>query len=355
MLLYVILIMTACLAHAGTGYAKIIQYPDAQKIRVAVYPFNDIREMALDQEIAYLIRGGLAKEKNIEIIPVDTIRYAVYSIEPSIMWTEKKGATPKGGILWDITPHIVEEVSDSLSTDFSIYGSSIRDSENWALEIFVLKSRDEEDVKSFAVAGLQEGNIEKKISLLASDIHDWLMRESVLTFAEEEIRRFMGGMSSYRAVVEKVAGYVTSYPESIPLRSLLLDLYLREKDSNTKEIVQEGMKLTERVETASQSDIRYILSLSLDPFDVVADVHEEIMEWDKAIEIRKRALTAFPYKSREHREAIGRDYYHIASVFEEKGQKVKAKKNYTNALSYLASSGEYYDKAQDALIRLEYK
>jgi hypothetical protein len=349
------LILAVCFALAGTVPAGLIHYPDPQKIRVAVYPLNDIGERTLDHEIASLIRRNLAEETHIEIIPVDTIRHTVYIIEPSLLWTEKKGVTPKGGILWDITPTIIEEVSVSLSADFSLYCNIIKEEDTWSVEIVISEGPQEGKMKSFTLAGLQERNVEEKITALSRDIHSWLMKESMLIFAEEEMRRFMGGMSTYSSVLKKIGGYVESYPVSIPLQSLLLDLYLQKEEINTEEIIREGRKLTDMIISASQDDIRYILSLSLDPFDAVATVHEKRGEWEKAIELRKKAIDVFPYKSRDHKLSIGKDYFIMASGLEEKGRLAKSREHFNDALAYLSPSSEYYEKTQDALIRLRYK
>jgi tetratricopeptide (TPR) repeat protein len=116
-----------------------------------------------------------------------------------------------------------------------------------------------------------------------------------------------------------------------------------------------GLMIITLLEHSDDEDVRYLLSLSLDPFDAAADMYERIGNWESAIAIRKNALRLFPFKSGLHKKGLGRNHYFLARSFEEKEQKKKAVENYKIAVTYLLPSSEYFEKAMDGLGRLEEK
>lgn len=81
---------------------------DAVKVRLAIFPFNDMNTETLDTNIPAVLRTELSRYEFIEVIPVETVTKKIYEIEPSIVWTEKEGGGKRGGILWTVQPNLID-------------------------------------------------------------------------------------------------------------------------------------------------------------------------------------------------------------------------------------------------------
>ncbi|MBI5666067.1 MAG: tetratricopeptide repeat protein [Nitrospirae bacterium] len=329
--------------------------PDSKKISLAVFPFNNISEKNLDMDILAMLHAELSGYGFIEIVPVEVIREKFYEIEPGFLWTEKEDLVKRGGILWKIETKIVEKVNETVSADFSLYGDLTSIGDNWRVDAFLVKDGEPESVKTFKLTGVKYNELPAKLTVMSKSISDLLRGDVVLKEAEEDIRQYKGGMVSYPEVIAKVKKHMSAVPQSLPLRALLLDLYLEDRDRNREDILSEGLKIIDLLKQQENSDTRYLLSLALDPFDTVAGIYEKKQDWSNAIIIREKALGFFPYNSELHREGIGRNYYYIADSYEEKGSREKAMDNYKTAVSYLQSSSDFFKQAMEGIDRLKEK
>ena len=338
-----------------TAAVPLCAAPDAGKVSLAIYPFNDVGQNSFDMNIPAVLHAEFSGYGFIEIVPVEVIREKLYEIEPLFMWTEKEDSMKRGGILWKIEPRIVEKINETVSAQFSLYGDLTSFGDKWRVDVFVIKEGEPAPGRSFRLTGMKEEELPVRLTEMSKGIADWLRRENLLNEAEEDIRQFMGGMYSYSVVTGKLKKYIISVPESIPLRALLLDLYLKEKDRSQEDIINDGLKIIELLGQGRDEDVRYLLSLALDPFDAVAAAYEKKEEWEDAIAVRDKALRLFPYNSESHREGIGRSHYYIAKSFEEKGLREKAMEGYKTAVSYLGPSSGYFKEAMDGIDRLKGK
>lgn len=325
------------------------------KVSLAIYPFNDVRRNSLDMNIPSLLHAEFSGYGFIEIVPVEVISEKLYEIEPQFMWAEKEGSVKRGGILWKIEPRIVDKINETVSAQYSLYGDLINLDDTWRVDAFLEKEGEAAPVKSFRLSGKKADEIPAKLTGMSKSIADLLKSDAVLNGAEEDIRQYKGGMVSYSEVTGKMKKHISTVPESVPLRALLLDLYLEDKETNREDILSDGLKIIDLMKQPDNADTRYHLSLALDTFDAVAGVYEKKQEWDKAIAIRDKALRLFPYNSDLHKEGIGRNYYYLAKSFEEKGSRDKAMESYKTAVSYLQSSSDFYKQAMDGIKRLEGK
>jgi hypothetical protein len=325
---------------------------DVVRLKLAVFPFNDMETKTLDTNIPVVLKSKLAEYEYLEIIPVETITRKVYEIEPSFLWTGKEGSEKKGGILWTIQPRIVEEVNKDISADMSVYGDMTRYGDRWRIDARIVEDGNQEPLKVFTITGLRNEKIPGKLTELAGMIADSLKSKIVLHEAEEYIRRYMGGIYTYALTQEKIKGLVNSFPGSVPLRALLLDLYLKQKDKYAEEILREGLGIIEIYSPERGDDTRYLLSLNIDPFHAAAEIYEERQDWEHAIGIRENALKIFPYRDEMHKNGLGRDYYFSGVSLENTGQKTKALEKYKISLLYLKPSSEYFQKAEDRIKRL---
>jgi len=217
----------------------------------------------------------------------------------------------------------------------------------------VILSRDQTHAFSISAAGTTYSELSEKVSDMSAAIAAWLKGERVLGRAEEDVRRYLGRIVSYSDTVDAIERYVHEYPQSMPLRALLLDLYLKEKKVYKQKVLEEALTIIDLYKTRAYSDTRYLLSLSLDPFDIAAEAYEEREDWSKAISIRDRALKAFPFKKIRHRDGLARDHYFQGRAYEEKGQATKALEQYQQARGYVSTSSEYHHKIRDGVKRTE--
>ena len=325
---------------------------DVEKISLAIFPFNNIGDDSLDMQMPALLYSRLSQESFLEIVPVEVIREKLYDIEPQYMWAEQKDAVKKGGIFWKIEPRIIKRVDDMVSARFSIYGDIVKFNDSWHVDVYFMRERDPDSEKSFHLAGVRGDDIPLKMGDIARAIADLLREEHIISVAEEEMRLTLGGIYSYDAAIKKLERHVNDYPGSVPLRALLLDLCLKEKGTHIDSIMNNGLTIMKLLEQRNEDGRRYLLSLSLDPFDTVASVYEKRKKWEDAISVRNSALRVFLFNERLHKKALGEDYYRLAGESEINGGQANAAEHYRKAIEYLDPSSEYYRMAVERMKRL---
>jgi tetratricopeptide (TPR) repeat protein len=321
-------------------------------VKIAVFPFNDVQSQSLDLKISSILGNELLKYEFIRVLPVETVREKIYEIEPDFLWTGKKGTEKRGGILWKVEPLIIEEISENMSADYYVYGDFITIENEWRLDAYISGSKITGEKTPFAMQGTTNEEFQVKLKELAVLIADWLKYRYIIRMAEADIRLYMGNVIAHSAVVDKIKKYIYAYPESIPLRALLMDLYLKKKDVFSRELFDEGVKIVSLFNSSNADDTRYVMSLSLDPFDITAGVYEMNKEWVNGIKLRTRALQQFPGNLEKHRRILGNDYFFKASALEKAGQNSEALKNYKKALHYMNLQSEFYDRSREGLERL---
>ena len=325
---------------------------DVEKISLAIFPFNNIGDDSLDMQMPALLYSRLSQESFLEIVPVEVIREKLYDIEPQYMWAEQKDAVKKGGIFWKIEPRIIKRVDDMVSARFSIYGDIVKFNDSWHVDVYFMRERDPDSEKSFHLAGVRGDDIPLKMGDIARAIADLLREEHIISVAEEEMRLTLGGIYSYDTAIKKLERHVNDYPGSVPLRALLLDLCLKEKGTHIDSIMNNGLTIMKLLEQRNEDGRRYLLSLSLDPFDTVASVYEKRKKWEDAISVRNSALRVFLFNERLHKKALGEDYYRLAGESEINGGQANAAEHYRKAIEYLDPSSEYYRMAVERMKRL---
>jgi tetratricopeptide (TPR) repeat protein len=328
----------------------------SDRTKLSVFPFRYPRSDSLNINISSALEREFAKYDFIEVVPLDIEDSEIYEIEPAYMWTGIEGAEKQGGIFWNIRRSLIEELRAERNVEFSVIGNVIKLGEKWDIEAHVIKLGllfSKETRPSFTITTkiADREEIPAKISGMSAAIAEWLRGERVLGRAEEDVKRYLGRIVSHSDTVSAVESYVNEYPESIPLRALLLDLYLKERIKYQQKLLKEALTIIDLYTPRGKSDTRYLLSLSLDPFDVSAEAYEEIKEWDHAITIRNRALTEFPFKKMRHRERLARDHYFMGEAYEEKGHITKALEQYNWAIGYVSADSDYHDKIHDAVKR----
>ena len=327
----------------------------AKKIRVAIFPFNDLQSKSLNMGISSILKAGLSGYDYIETVPVEVVERKIYELEPSYLWTKREGSGDSAEIVWAIEPKIVEEVEEIVSAEFSVYGDLIRFGSDWTVVAYILKEKDLNIRKSFTVNSSKEEEIPERLKEVSKKIAEWLKRENILNEAEEEIRRYMGGLYTHSVALEKIKSLADTVQESVPLHALLLELYLEKKKRYREKIIDEGLKIIDFYDPANDDDTRYLLSLNIDPYDAAADIYEGKRDWKSAIYLRHKARKLFPYMEDKHIAGLGRDYYFYAYSFEKKGDSARALENYRKAVTYLSPASEHYNRARDRIALLNKK
>jgi hypothetical protein len=325
---------------------------DGVKVRLAVFPFNDMSTDTLDTNIPAVLRSELSRYEFIEVIPVETVTRKIYEIEPSLLWTEKKGGEKRGGILWTVQPNLIKEVKQSVSADVSIYGELTRFGKRWRISARITEDENQGTEALFMITGLNDEEMTGELTGLAKTIADVLKGKNALREAEEYVRRYRGAVYTYTAVLEKIKGLVNSFYGSVPLHALLLDLYLQQKERNADNVLSESLKIMEIYDPEKGDDTRYLLSLNIDPFLTAAEIYEGKQEWSNAIAVRMTGLDAFPYRNDQHRIGLGRDYYLWGSSQEKAGQRASALESYEKSLTFLKPSSEFFQRAEEGIERL---
>ena len=323
-----------------------------KKSRLSIVPFQDTRSGALNFEISGILQRELSGYAFIEIVPLDADYTELYDMEPSYVWTGMEDGKKEGGIFWNINRVIVEEVRAGKDAAYSVFGNKTSEGEKWNLAVYLTGPSYSEPVFSVSREGTGEKELVERLGEISREIAEWLKTDWVLGEAEEDIRRFMGHMLSYAEVLRKMEKNVGAHPESVPLRALLLDLYLKEREEYRDKVLEEGLTIVNLINPSDDRDIRYLLSLNLDPFAAAAEVFEERKDWRNAIELRNRALKIFPYKSGSHREGLGKDHYFFGEMYEKQGEHSKAGEHYYRAMEFMTASSEYRNEVLKGLSRL---
>ncbi len=320
----------------------------AKKIRVAIFPFNDMQAKSLDTGISSILKAGLSGYEFIDTVPVEIIKQEIYEIKPSSVWTKREGGADSAGIIWRIEPNVIEEVRKKVPADYSVYGDLKRFGKTWTVVVYIMKERETGIRKSFIINSSKEEEIPQGIIETSREIAEWLRGENVVSEAEEVMRKYSGGLYTHSAALEKIKNLSGYYSGSVPLHALLLELYLVRKDRYGEKVLAESLKIIDIYDPLNDDDTRYLLSRNIDPFETAADIYETRGDWENAISTRHSAEKIFPYSTERQMEMLGKDYYFYAISLEKNGDNAAAEENYGNAMFYLKSSSEYYQNAKDS-------
>ena len=272
--------------------ARAVDFRD--KARVAVFPFLDAESRSIRMNISSVVARELLKYGFIEVIPLEHEDTDTYEIEPLSLWTGIEGPDKQGEIVWNIRHQVIQEIRAANNVEYAVFGSIMKVGRMLEIEVRVAKtdvilSKDQMPAFSISAAGATYNELSEKVPDMAAAIAEWLKGERVLGRAEEDVRRYLGRIVSYSDTVDSIERSVHEYPQSIPLRALLLDLYLKEKKVYQQKVLEEALTIISLYKTPAYADMRYLLSLSLDPFDIAAEAYEEREDWSNAISIRDRA------------------------------------------------------------------
>jgi len=342
------------LAMAASSYAM-----DATaRVRVAVFPILDAESGGFRSDLSSGIERELLKRDFIDIVPLEHESDDIYEMEPSHLWTGVEGGEKQGGILWNIRHQVIEELRVGKHADYALYGSIERAGSVITMKIGVSGTRgilnsDRTPVFSTGVEAATEKELRTKVREVSVAVAEWLNGSRVLAGAEEDVRRYLGRMASHAETVGKIEDYVRKYPESLPLRALLLDLYLKERKTYQQKILEEGLTMANLYDPLEISDTRYLLSLNIDPFLAAAEVYEERGDWKNAIALRDRALRLFPFRNVVHREGLARDHYALGQAHEGNGRISEAADEYNRAAGYASESSEQLQFIREGIRRTQ--
>ena len=309
--------------------APVFAAASAGKTKVAVFPFNDLSAMTVDMRIASMLNAELGMRDFIEPVPVAVVRKKVTEMEPAFLWTErstrrgrstrtekndpakslqaeKNSLEKTGGIYWQIGPRIIEEVVVKTEADFSVHGDISWFGETWTINARAARAGGGQS-RVFTASGEGEDDVPAGIEQLATDIAVFIRDGTIVDDIEEEVRRYLGGMYSLPVVISKIESIALVFQDSLPVQAVLLDLYLKARPADKAKVARTAAKVIALYDPAHDEDTRYLLSRSLDPFDILAEVYEENGEWTKALKTREKALEVFSFYAAKHKAGIQRD------------------------------------------------
>jgi len=313
-------------------------------IKVTVLPFYDLRGGTLNDEVSEIIKMELLKDPVIRIVSYRINEKIYNKFEPLYMWGQSEDGNKKGGIIWSINPVIIREIVNDPEVNYTIYGK-IFEYEGKTYLSACIKDMGREYTRSFNKTATSD-NISKILSDIGNEIKIWLRNRYIIYLAETELRKLKGGILTYEHTIAKIKSYLEEFPDNIRLRTLLLEIYLYRKDSYKPEIFIESSKIIDLYTPSDSESTRYLLSRQIDPFDILADIYEKEGGLERAIEIRERALTVFPFNRERHEERLGMDYYLKAS-------ELRQKRNPAHIKEYLLKAREYINQGSDLYKKIE--
>lgn len=298
----VLIILCVC----GSPLSARSYFVDAGKVTVAVFPFRNLTVNSLEEDMAGVIERELANHAFIEIVPVTLILNAGYEIEPLFLWTEMNEGEKMGGMLWEFRPFITEETSASVRAEILIYGDMIKREDGYRLDVIAIKERESEPAWSRVFSPIGDDELSLRAAEAASELAAWVKAEYALRFAEEDVRRYRGGMVSLEETISLLRERLETAPQSIPLHTLLIDMYRMGGDVYEEHVLREAEEIVGLLDKGSSDDHRYLISRDIDPYDIVARALEKKEEWKEAIVLRERALREFPANFEVHTRALER-------------------------------------------------
>jgi hypothetical protein len=346
------------------------------KKKVTLFPFNDLSTSRIDLQSTGIVSAELSKNRFLELVPAEVVRQKIFEMEPAFLWggqtsgqtttqtssqtanqttnqnTTQNTARQTGGILWKIRPRIVEQVSRGLSSDYSIYGDISTVKGNKVVKVHITDGSTNV-LKTFNLTAKSGDELPEKLAVLGRDISSFFLGFTAVDRAEEEVRKFHGGFYNLETVVGKVEAISRAYPSSLPLRAILLDLYLRDKSLFNEKITSMASGIIENYNPANGDDTRYLLSLYLDPYDVLAERYEARRNWTASIRVREKALREFAFFADRQKQAAGHAAFMLAQEFDAKKDRKRAAEYYMKALSFLQSGSEEAVKSRERLKAIE--
>ncbi|HTZ16832.1 MAG TPA: hypothetical protein VMB78_00170 [Dissulfurispiraceae bacterium] len=302
----IITIAAAVVLCASTAHAEM-------KKKVALFPFNDLSSYRLDTASTSSVAAGLLKQDYIELVPTEVVRKKIYEAEPDSLRAGKKDKKSGGGTIRKIQPATVEKVSRALGSDYSVYGDISRSDKKIEIRAYLADSN-AKVLNVFTVSAINSNEMYGKLVKMGRDIAAFLGNEKIdgkisgkiVGAAEEEERKYHAMLSSLPAVIGKIEKMSASFPQSLRLKVVLLDLYLNDRTLYANKIFDTASAIVKMYDPANGDDTRFLLYRYLDPYDILAGQYEERGDRRKAIEIRERALRDFSFFSEKHNSALER-------------------------------------------------
>lgn len=349
------------------GFMQTVAFSEVKK-KVTLFPFNDLSASQLDLKSTAIIEAELSKNGFLSIMPAKVVRQKVLYYEPAFLWTgQASGQTTSqtttqtgnqnttqnttrqsGGILWNIHPRIIERVARGLSSDYSIYGDISVNNKKWEATAR-LSDNHANVLRTFTATADSQDKLYGELTRMGRRISAFFEEFTVVARAEDEVRRYLAGFYSIETIIGKIQEMALLYPDALPLRAILLDLYLKDKTAFSERIRPTAERIISIYNPTNGDDTRYLLSLYLDPYGVLAEYFEAREEWARAIEIREKALQDFSFFADEQKKGLGHAAFMLAQEFEQRRNKARAAEYYRKALAVLPSGSDETLKSTERL------
>jgi len=321
-------------------------------IKVTVLPFHDLRDNTLNSKVAEIIKIRLSSDPMMSLRDYRTTEKIYNMIVPLYMWGYSENTIKRGGMIWSIEPIIKKEIINTSDVDYIIYGKIFGHEGKVYISTYVRYTKEKFITESFNRIS-SDNRISEILSDIGDEIKSWLRRRYIIHLAEEDLKRWRGGISAYEYTVSKIRSYIREFQDHILLRTLLLEVYLYKKEDFEPEIIRESSTIVNLYTPSNSEGTQYLLSRGIDPFDILSEIYEKQGKLEKAIEVRERALSVFPFNKKRHEERLALDYYIKAKELEVREDRDSARRYLLKAREFAPRKSDLYKKIERELNKIQ--
>lgn len=359
-----------------------------QKPKVVIFPFkNNLDLNYLIQGIEDVMRSELIRSGYFTVVEQErayefmkeAVLYNFIKIEDVNVET----ALPRANIVdlfARVDWRVITRVAERLKADFAIKGSLNQFGEKFRADIEVIDVKAKESLS--ALVG--ECESKEKIPEIIEELSQQIVNVGKGANIEKEIdyiqSSYQQGNLTYEETSDRLKNLSSDMPGSFPIHCALFLHYLGQQKMRDS-FIEEGEVVINLFNPESETDIRYLSLLGIDPFYELANVYSAMGRIDNAIEVYNRAIRGYPMNHIKYYKQLGVLYKHegktelainafkqvlnmnpadyevrliLAATYEIKGDISNAIEQYQHCLKYSKNTAKS-SNVKDTITRLQSK
>lgn len=283
-----------------------------RRLKVVIFPFKnntglyDLIQGIEDVMRSELIRSGYftvaEQERTYEFVK-DAVLYNFIKIEDVNVET----ALPKASIV-DLFARVdsktVIRVAEKVKADFAVKGALNQFGEKFRADVEVLNVKGKETLSALVGECESKGEIPEIIEEISQQIVNVCRGASVLKEIDSIRGNYQQGNLSYEETSDRLKSLSFEMPDSFPVRCALFLHYLGHQEMR-ESLIEEGEEVINMFNPDSESDIRYLSFLGIDPFFELANVYSTMGRIDSAIKVYNRAILVYPMNHTKYYKQLG--------------------------------------------------
>jgi len=352
----------------SVGYGKDI------KSKVVIFPFkNNVDSNTPMKGIEDVIRSELIRSGYFTIVEQERtfafVKETVLSNFFKIDNVDVKTSVPKASIVdlfAGVDLKIIVHVSERLKADFAVKGTLNQFGDNFRADIEVVHIK----LKETASALIGECESKEKISEMLEQLSQQIVNVCKGVNVQSEVdyiqSTYQQGKLTYEETSDRLKRLSSEMPGVFIIHCALFSNYLGHPEMGDN-LIEEGEEILNLFDADNEEDMRYLSSLGIDPFYELANVYVVMGKLDRAIEIYRRAVQVYPMNHAKYFKQLGILYkledeteasidafrqvlnmnpadcearFKLASVYEAKGDMLKALEQYQACLKYTKNAAE---------------